>query len=244
MGRGEVIADGIGALIRLFRGKPDFVTTRRVPGPVRPRPDPEPPPPPPPVPHRPPYIPRLRDPDAETQPEGQTESETTTTTEEMQECESCPECEPRKQGHAIFRTFTGTDASKLSGAQYQNWVIPWFRWVGNQIEEWMFQAVRFDGIDQTICQLIEAKGKYGFMFVDPADYTPEPYEWAEAGPLTADKREFDRQYSVVWLCQPQAMLHWVMHNWAYNRYMHDYISNFGPYATTEHRPYPEWDINE
>jgi hypothetical protein len=79
--------------------------------------------------------------------------------------------------------------------------------------------------------------------VSPDAY-PEPYEWAEEGPLKKDKREFDRQYSVVLLSQPQTALHWVMHTWAYNLYMHDYIRNYGTYATTEHRPYSEWDAND
>jgi Restriction endonuclease fold toxin 5 len=167
MGRADVIADGIGALIRLFRGRPDIVIPRRVPTPVRPRPDPEPAPPLPPVPHRPPYIPRLRDPDAETQPEGQTEGETTTTTEDMQECENCPDCEPRKQGHAQFRTLTGTEESKINVATYQNWVIPWLRWIGNEQEEWRFSGVWYDGIDPSACQLIETKAKFRSFFSKP-----------------------------------------------------------------------------
>jgi hypothetical protein len=184
MGRGAVIADGVEALWRLFRGKPDFVIPDRVPAPTPPRIDPVPPPLRPPTGPRVPRIPPQTEPETETSPlpetapdtapETQTERDTTTTTEDMQECETCLDCEPRKQGHAVFRTLTGTEASKLSGAQYQNWVIPWFRWVGNQIEEWEFRGIRFDGIDQVECKLIEAKGKYGFLFVDPAAYIPEP----------------------------------------------------------------------
>jgi hypothetical protein len=121
MSRVGLIDDALDAIGRLFRGHPDFVIPK--PGRVVPRVDPTPPQQPrQPPPRVPPRLPPQREQETETapdtKPEPQTEKETSTTTEEMQDCETCPNCEPRKQGHAFFRTLTGTEASKLSGAQY------------------------------------------------------------------------------------------------------------------------------
>jgi Restriction endonuclease fold toxin 5 len=249
------VRDGLDDVWRYFRRRPDIDDPPvDIPPLVRPVPRVDPPPPapaprPPPVPRRPPF----HDPETgtanpepapEAQPEQQTERETSTTTDEMQECETCPDSEPRKQGHAAFRTLTGTEASKLSGAQYQNWVIPWFRWAGNQIEEWEFQAVKFDGIDPAICQLIEAKGKYGLFFRNPESLDVVPYEWAKTGPLKDNQLEFLRQYGKIVIYQPQATLHWVMHTWAYYIYMSPIIQGQGYIATSEHRPFPGWSVDE
>jgi hypothetical protein len=107
MGRGAAIADGLEALGRFFRGKPDFVIPGRVPAPTLPRVDPAP------SPLRlqtglrtqrnPPLGPEaetspLPDTASVAAPVGQTDGEPTTTTEDMQECETCQDCEPRKQG--------------------------------------------------------------------------------------------------------------------------------------------------
>ncbi len=259
-GGAKVIGDALRGIVNLFVRKPLRDPEIPVPLPTRPRvvprpvPRTDPPPAPRPPPEQQPRLPRgprvpdLRDdpetapdpaPDADPAPE--TEGQTSTTTEEMQDCETCPDCEPRKQGHTIFRTLTGTDASKLSGAQYQNWVIPWFQWRGETIEEWAFSGTRFDGIDPAICQLIEAKVKYGFMFRDPQGYRPQPHEWARVGPLKKDQEEFETQYYKVVPHAPDATLHWVMHTWAYNLFMFEYIEGFGSLATTEHRPYHEWN---
>jgi hypothetical protein len=114
MGRGAAIADGLEALWRFFRGKPDFVIPERVPAPTLPRVDPAP------SPLRAPTGPQTQrnpplKPEAETSPlpetapkaapVGQTDGEPTTTTEDMQECETCHDCEPRKQGVPNLRYF-------------------------------------------------------------------------------------------------------------------------------------------
>lgn len=254
MGRGAVIADGLEALWRFFRGKPDFVIPERVPAPTLPRVDPSPPPLRPPTGPRVPRIPPTTEPETETSPlpetapdtapETQTERDTTTTTEEMQECEDCPECEPHKQGHAIFRTLTGTEASKLSGAQYQNWVIPWFRWEGNKIEEWKFSGIDFDGIDQTACLLVETKGRYGFMFYPPNGLFPSIAPWGEDEEKKMTERQFPSQYYAVFPYQDHASLLWVIHNWSLWIYMGAFVSDYGSFANVEHRPFPGWHVDD
>ncbi|MGL4321499.1 MAG: Tox-REase-5 domain-containing protein [Paracoccaceae bacterium] len=249
MGAVGLVDDALKGLWTYFRGKPDLVIPRRVPLPTRPRADPDtdPPPLPPLPPIRPhPRVPRLRDPDEESvpTPEEQTEGETTTTTEDMQECETCPECEPRKQGHAQFRKLTGTEVSKINGATYQNWVIPWFRWIGNEQEEWRFSGVWYGGIDPSACQLIETKAKFGSFFRNPGSIRVEAYDFARIGPLQGFKDDFVRQYGKTSPYTPFATIHWVMHTYMLYMYMSPCIQGYSIYATAEHRPYPGWNVNE
>jgi hypothetical protein len=250
-----LIDDALKGIWRLFRGKPDF----EIPPITRPAPRTDPVPTNPQPGPRPPTLPRPRypypdkdtsqpeatpDPAPETQPERQTGRDTTTTTKEMQECETCPECEPRKQGHAEFRTLTGTEASKLSGATYQHWVVPWFRWVGNEQEEWRFSGVWFDGIDPVICQLIETKAKFGSFFRNPSGIRVEPYEFARIGPLQGFKDDFVRQFGKISPYTPFATIHWVIHTYMLYMYLSPFIQGYSIFATAEHRPYPGWSVND
>jgi Restriction endonuclease fold toxin 5 len=126
----------------------------------------------------------------------------------------------------------------------QNWVIPWFRWIGNEIEEWDFAGVSFDGIDPAICQLIEAKGKYGFAFENPDGSEPIPKPWAGRSVIPELHAEFSRQYYALTPYQPNVSLLWVIHTWVLWLHMSRHINTFGSLAAAEHRPFPGWSPDD
>jgi Restriction endonuclease fold toxin 5 len=144
-----------------------------------------------------------------------------------------------------MRTLTGTENSRTSGAVYQHFVVPWFAYSGNQIEEWMFSGVSFDGLHPSRCQLIEAKGRYGFAFSNPNAVEPLPSDWAKS--IFDDmKAEFRRQYYALTPYGVQTELLWVLHTWGMWLYMSKYINSFNPapFSSAEQRVHPGWNPND
>jgi Restriction endonuclease fold toxin 5 len=216
-------------LIRLFRGPmPPIPVPVPVPIPVPvptlprrlPEEDPNPGPKPRP---QPPFLPPLPD----------------------RRCRTCEDCPPRKNGHNYLRTLTGTENSRTSGAVYQHFVVPWFQYNGAQIEEWMFSGVSFDGLHPSRCQLIEAKGRYGFLFVNPNGLRPDVHPWAD-GAVRTLKAEFQRQYYALTPYGTKTELLWVIHTWLLWLTMSEYINGFtpSPFSSAEQRVYPGWNPND
>lgn len=144
-----------------------------------------------------------------------------------------------------MRTLTGTENARTSGAEYQHFVVPWFHYGGNQIEEWMYAGVSFDGLHPSRCQLIEAKGRHGFLFENPGGIAPEPKPWAR-GALDGMKAEFRRQYYALTPHGTETELLWVIHTWALWLSMSTYINGFtpAPFSSAEQRVYPGWNAND
>lgn len=160
----------------------------------------------------------------------------------MPDCETCPECEPRKHGHAEFRTFTGTEAAKISGATYQNWLIPWFQRIGNQQEERRFSGVWFDGIDPSIRKLYEAKGKYAFAFENSHGVEPIPRLWARRSLIPELEAAFSKQYYTLPPIN-RTSAYSGSYTWVLWLHMSRHINGFGNFAAAEHRPFPGWSPN-
>jgi Restriction endonuclease fold toxin 5 len=160
-------------------------------------------------------------------------------------CRDCEDCPPRKDGRSEMRTLTGTASARENGALYQQFVVPWFVRSGNQIEEWRFSGVLYDGLHPNQCHLYEAKGRYGFAYEDASAYRPVYSQFGQFI-MQGMKKQYDSQYSKLTPFLYQTELHWVLHTFAAYIEMSTYINanQYAPFASATNRVYPGWSRDD
>ncbi|WP_267898810.1 Tox-REase-5 domain-containing protein [Sorangium cellulosum] len=152
-------------------------------------------------------------------------------------CATCKNCIALANGYPKWRGYSPDRDNQRDGYEYQHFIVSWMLHEPERgrIQEWEFK-VWFDGIQPSICQLIEAKYGYdNFFELDKgrSDGRFRPQGWAITA-IEDTKREARNQLKVVRPLYPEVKLLWVFSRQILYYYMIDYFYQDGlspPIAT-------------
>ena len=149
-------------------------------------------------------------------------------------CATYPRCVARDRGESdiVFYALNGAvvDPAAQQGYVYQHFVCPWHMYVPNDptsaqfIEDWVFDGVRFHGLDRNDCHLYETVYGYdAFLARDELGRTAPLRGWMNDvfARLVAHAR---RQHAVVAPHWPDLRLTWVFSDPTVMLYMYRFFA--------------------